>query len=120
MANTVAHMSAYFGNNLSKEEFDTADYFVTSDGKKLPRNTQYPIIIKRASEKEIHKVLTKVREESVAHHVFIKEMQDTTNDSEITHILKDKAENEVVFYGIGIFGENNKIDTLTKNFQLWK
>jgi len=120
MANTVAHMSAYFGNNLTKNEFGTADYFVTSDGKELPRNSQYPIIIKRATEKELHKVLAKARDENLRHHIFIKEMQDTTDDSEITGTLSAQSEEATKFYGLGVFGENEAVDKVTKNFQLWK
>lgn len=120
MANTVAHMSAYLGNNLTKGEFGTGSYFVTSDGEKLPRNSQYPIIIKRAAEKDLHKVLAKAEEQRVRHHVFIKEMQDTTNDQEIVDSLRNQAAADTTFYGLGVFGENEEIDTLTKGFQLWQ
>ncbi len=120
MANTVAHISGYMGNNIPKEQFVTADNFVTSDGKTLPRNTQYPIIIKRASEKELHKILQKLRETHLKHHVFIKEMQDTNNDAEITDTLKNQSEDDTIFYGLGVFGSSDQVDALTKNFQLWK
>ncbi|MCA9332508.1 lysine--tRNA ligase [Candidatus Saccharibacteria bacterium] len=120
MANSVAHMSAYMGNQLSKDQFDTGDYFLTHDGQKLPRNSQYPIIIKRAEEKELHKVLVKVRESRLRHHVFIKEMQDTTNDQEIVDILRRQTEKDTTFYGLAIFGDNDNVNRLTKNFQLYK
>lgn len=120
MANAVAHMSGYFGNNIAKSDFVTADNFVTADDKKLPRNSQYSIIIKRADEKDLHKVLQKVRESNLKHHVFIKEMQDTSDDGKITGVLKDQSEDNTVFYGLGVFGDNNQVDSLTKNFQLWK
>ena len=120
MANTVAHMSGYMGNNIAKTDFVTADNFVTADGKMLPRNTQYPIIIKRAAEKDLHKVLDKARAEHIKHHVFIKEMQDTNDDAAIRQQLHDQTEADTVFYGVGVFGSSDQIDTLTKNFQLWK
>ncbi len=120
MANAVAHMSAYIGNSIPKEQFDTGEYFVTADGKKLPRNSQYPIVIKRASEKELHKVLSKAEQAHVKHHVFIKEMQDTTDDLVITNRLKDQVESDTTFYGVGVFGTNEEIESLTKSFQLWK
>lgn len=120
MANAVAHMSGYFGNNIAKSEFVTADAFLTRDGKPLPRNSQYPIIIKRAAEKDLHKVLQKAREAHLKHHVFIKDMQDTNVDSEIVGALKATDEDAVVFYGVGLYGPNDEIDSLTKHFQLWK
>ncbi len=120
MANSVAHMSAYMGNQLSKDQFDTGDFFLTHDGKKLPRNSQYPIIIKRSNEKDLHKLLGKVRDAKLKHHVFIKEMQDTTNDQEIVEALKTQTEQDTGFYGIAIFGDNEAVNLLTKNFQLYK
>jgi len=120
IANAAAHMSGYFGNNIAKSEFVTAQTFMTKDGKPLPRNSQYPIIIKRASEKELHKVLQKARDAHLRHHVFIKEMQDTNVDSEIVESLATKPESDIVFYGLGLFGSNKQVDALTKHFQLWK
>ncbi len=120
MANAVAHMSGYFGNNIAKTEFVTADMFITKDGKPLPRNSQYPIIIKRANEKDLHKVLQKAREAHLKHHVFIKEMQDTNIDADIVNTLSSKAEDEVIFFGLGLFGSSEEVDGLTKHFQLWK
>lgn len=120
VANAVAHMSGYFGNNIAKAEFTTADTFQTKDGKALPRNSQYPIMIKRASEKDLHKILQKARSEHLKYHVFIKEMQDTNIDSEIVDRLTTEDESDVTFYGLGLYGQNDVIDGLTKHFQLWK
>jgi lysyl-tRNA synthetase class 2 len=120
MANAVAHMSGFFGNNIAKSEFVTADSFVTKDGKPLPRNSQYPIIIKRASEKDLHKTLQKARDAHLKHHVFIKEMQDTNVDAEIVETLRQTPESDVRFYGLGVFGPSEQVDALTKHFQLWK
>ncbi|MCA9330835.1 DUF2000 family protein [Candidatus Saccharibacteria bacterium] len=120
VANAVAHMSGYFGNNIAKAEFTTADIFETKDGRALPRNTQYPIMIKRATEKDLHKVLQKARTEHMKHHVFIKEMQDTNVDSEIVDRLASESESDIIFYGLGLYGDNDAVDGLTKHFQLWK
>ena len=118
-ANTIAHISAYIGHEL--ESFGTGDTFDTKDGKKYPRNSQYPIIIKRAnSSEQLHTVLTKAREGEVLHHAFIREMISTTDDSEIETILGAKNDEEVEILGIGVFGEHDEINTLTKKFGLWE
>lgn len=49
-----------------------------------------------------------------------KEMIETTNDEEIVKILKGKEDSEIEYLGIGIFGDNEKVKSLTKKFNLWK
>lgn len=82
--NTIAHISAYFGNKMS-EPFDTGDNFVTKDGVSLPRNSQFPIIALAANSAEALKNLAqKVRgNEDVESMFYIKEMIETTDDSEL-------------------------------------
>ena len=50
--NTSAHAAAYLGNKMPTA-FDTGKYFVTKDGINHPRNTQYGIVTKSASKKEL-------------------------------------------------------------------
>jgi len=120
ITNAVAHMNAIIGNELSKEQLTSGDYFVTEDGAALPRNPQYAIIIMRADEKELHKLYDKVKERNLKHHVFIKEMQDTTNDQEIIDTLKTEPVDQVNFFGVTFFAPNEVADELTKGLQLWK
>lgn len=119
VTNAVAHMSAIIGNEIDKKELTSGDYFVGSDGVTLPRNSQYPIIIMSADEKDLHKLYQKVAEKKLTHHVFIKEMQDTTDDNEIIETLKNQPVSETKFYGLTFFASNELADELTKNFQLF-
>ncbi len=120
VTNAVAHMNAIIGSMVDKEQLVSGDYFVSQDGEKLPRNPQYPIIIMRADEKELHKIYTNVCERKLKHHVFIKEMQDTTNDQEIIDTMKEQTIEATTFYGIAFFAPNEIAAELTKNLQLWK
>ncbi len=120
VVNSVAHMTAIIGNKVSKDSLTSGDVFEASDDTAIPRNSQYPIIIKRASEKELHKLHQKVRAEALVHHVFIKEMQDTTNDQEIVDTLKNQKMTDTVFYGVTFFADNDQADLLTKDLQLWQ
>jgi len=120
VVNAVAHMEAIVGNELPKDKLVSGDSFVGSDQLAIPRNSQYPIIVMRADEKELHKLYDKVRAAKLKHHVFIKEMQDTTNDEEIVNTLKDQAIADTIFYGVSFFASNDQADDLTKGFQLWK
>jgi len=120
ITNAVAHMNAIIGNELEKEELVSGDYFVTEDGTALPRNPQYAIIIMRADDRELHKLYGKVKERNLKHHVFIKEMQDTTNDQEIIDALEKQSADRTEFYGVTFFAPNEVADELTKGLQLWK
>jgi lysyl-tRNA synthetase, class II len=120
VANAVAHMEAIIGNKIPARTLTSGDYFVGSDGVELPRNSQYPIIIMRGDEKDLHKLQRKAQELGLIYHVFIKEMQDTTNDQEIVNDLKNKSISDTEFYGVSFFADNEQAKELTKNFQLWQ
>lgn len=120
VTNAVAHMNAIMGNVIASDQLVSGDYFVSEDGALLPRNPQYPIIIMRADEKALHKLYAKVKERNLKHHIFIKEMQDTTNDQEILETLQHEPIDEVTFFGVTFFAPNDIADDLTKNLQLWK
>jgi len=120
VANAVAHMQTIIGSRVPNKALTSGENFVSSDGLAVPRNSQYPIIIMRADEKELHKLLAKIVDARLVHHVFIKEMQDTTNDQEIVSILKNKSMADTEFFGVSFFADNDVADRLTKGLQLWK
>lgn len=119
-ANAIANMNAILGNELTKEQLVSGDYFVTADGTGLPRNPQYPTIIMRAEPKELHKLYRKIRERNLKYSVFIKEMQDTSDDAKIAQEVGKESLNDVTFFGLTFFAPNELADELTKGLQLWK
>jgi hypothetical protein len=117
--NTVAHISAYLGNRI-KEGFDTGEHFVTSDGAKHPRNSQYAIVALSAKSSQLPSLMTEVRKAQLPYLGFIREMIETTNDTEIEALLAKKEDKDIEYLGIGMFGEQDQIKALTKKFSLWK
>ncbi|HTE21822.1 MAG TPA: amino acid--tRNA ligase-related protein [Candidatus Limnocylindria bacterium] len=120
VVNAVAHMTAIIGNQTKKEQLTSGDTFVGSDSVAIPRNSQYPIIIMRASEKQLHTLHKDIQAKHVPYHIFIKEMQDTTNDAEIVESLKNKPMSDTTFYGVAFLAAHELADQLTKGFQLFK
>ncbi len=120
VANAVAHMDAIIGNELPKDKLVSGDSFVGSDDIAIPRNSQYPIIIMKADQKELHRLFDKVKAENLTRHVFVKEMQDTSNDKEIATSLATRPIAETIFYGVSFFASNDVANKLTKGLQLWK
>lgn len=117
--NTVAHVSAYIGHKL-EDQFDTGEHFVTKDNAKHARNSQFAIIVLRAKPSQLVNLMQKARESGLLYHGFIQEMIDTTDDEEIQQILATKADSEIEYLGVGIFGPKEEVDALTKNYQLWR
>lgn len=117
--NTVAHISAYFGNKLGAE-FNTGESFTSQDGVLFPRNSQYAIIALSANPDQLPTFAEAVRAaEDVKSMFFIREMIETTSDEEIVGMLSNKNGSEVELLGVGIFGENQRVKELTKQFKLW-
>lgn len=120
VANTIAHISAYIGNKL-KDSFGTGESFTFSDGIEIPRNSQYPMIIKAAENAvQTKESFDQVRQEGLLTIGFIREMIDCKGDEQIETILKSKAYGDAELLGFGVFGENEQIKSLTKKFSLWK
>ncbi len=117
--NVVAHISAYFGNQLGAN-FGTGKYFESQDGILFPRNSQYPIIALSANAQQLPIFAQSVREaQDVQAMFFIREMIETTDDQEIVELLSHKSNQDVELLGVGIFGENQRVKELTKAFKLW-
>lgn len=120
VANTIAHISAYTGNKL-KDSFGTGESFAFSDGVEIPRNSQYPMIIKAAENAEqVKEAFDLARQEGLLSIAFIREMIESTSDEEIETILESKTYADAELLGFGVFGENEHIKALTKKFSLWK
>lgn len=116
--NAVGHMSAFLGNKMP-DAFDTGKTFMAKDFE-YPRNSQYPIIILCAKPGQLQTLLEKIKDTDVLYHAFIKEMIETTNDLEIEQTLQTKESKDIELLGVGIFGTNEEVEKLTKNYSLWK
>ncbi len=46
-------------------------------------------------------------------------MIETTEDLEISKLVGQKDESEIVYLGVGIFGKNESLKKLTSEFKLW-
>ncbi len=120
VANAASHSIGYLANRLPKEQFVSGEIFETKDGLELPRNSQYAMVTKRAKQKDLHKLLDVLKDESsVLFHVFVADMQETTDDAELEKRLGKQSNEELRIYGIALFGDNETVNRLTKSFQLY-
>lgn len=119
LLNTVGHIAAFLGNKM-EAAFTTGEYFETQDGVKYQRNCQYPIIVLSAAQGKLRELLGKLRKTDLLHVVYIPEMVEYTSDKKLMEKVSKKLDKDLVYLGIGIFGDNDKIKELTKQFSLWK
>ena len=120
LLNTVSHISAYFGKTLHNT-FDTGDFFETKDNKKHPRNSQYPIVILVGNEIEIRKLLENTKKETGLFIMpFTKAMTETNDDDELAKLYSSTNEENLELLGIGLFGDNILLKSLTKKLSLYK
>ena len=119
ITNTIAHIAAKLGRDV--QQFDSGDSFMTKDNVSIPRNSQYPIIVLRAgSSEKLRPLLSGIQAAQLPHLAFVREMLDFSDDAELQMALSKKSESEVEYLGIGMFGENQQVKQLTKEFGLWK
>lgn len=119
LTNTIAHLSAYLGNKIKKEQFHSQPKFILKDGE-INTNSQYPIITLTASSQQLFNLLTKLEKSDLIHMAFIEEMIKTSDDTELSELVSNKTKEELIYFGLGIFGDSSEIDKLTKKFSLYK
>lgn len=118
--NAAAHLSASFAGR-TKEKLFWADVIKTKDGKDITLNIQHAIVMKTCSSNtELIEVLAKARKDNLEVSEFTRDMIITTNDKAVIEATSKKDQNEVEFIGGLIFGTKEKVDALTKKFELYK
>ena len=119
VTNAISHLAAYLGNKMN-QPFDTGEHFTSKDNIKYPRNSQYPIITKVAnSSEQLYNLFEKVSDTTLVHITFTQQMIDHADDAMLQEEISSKNSNELEYLGVGIFGSNDEVNTLTKKFSLF-
>jgi hypothetical protein len=117
--NAAAHIAAYLGNKMT-DPFDTGALFTTRDGVGHPRNSQFPIVILSAPKELMPKLADKARGSGLLYLGFIREMIESSDDEAIARTLAQKANSDVEYLGVGVFGPIADVNAVTKGLSLWK
>jgi hypothetical protein len=64
--------------------------------------------------------MDKLNKESLQFLIYVDEMIKFSDDVQLAKMISQKELDKLNILGIGIFGENDKINILTKKFSLWK
>lgn len=119
LTNTIGHLTAYLGAQVNNNLLSRPT-FTTKDGIAIPANSQYPVISMGANAGQMLNLLEKVKEANMKYLAYTQDMITYSDDIELAKALSTQALTELKIIGIGIFGDNEKINSLTKKFSLWK
>src|SRR3990167_5481058 len=116
--NALAHMCIGLGAAIGKGALRLTDY-CDANGNSHPHISEIPFIILSENSNKIRKL----RNEAIANRIVFNDFTDTmtigTYQEQIERTLQVKDEN-LIYYGIVLFGDWNKVTELTRKFSLWR
>ena len=116
--NALAHMCMGLGAAIGKEALRLTDY-QDADGNAHPHISEIPFIILSENSNKIRKL----REEAINNNIIFNDFTDTmtvgTYQEQIERTKQVKRE-DLIYFGIVLFGEWDKVTELTRKFSLWR
>lgn len=116
--NALAHMCIGLGSAIGQESLRLTDYR-DAEGGSHPYISEIPFIILVENSNKIRKL----RQEAIQHQILFNDFTDTMavgtylDQIERTKQVKDQ---DLIYYGIVLFGNWQKVTELTRKFSLWR
>lgn len=119
LMNAVAHMCLGFGARTGPAELHLMDY-KNAEGFAYPNISKMPFIILREdNSNKIAKLLMEAKAAGIQYSVFTNTMTEGTWEDQEARTLASQPE-EIVYYGIVLFGPKETVTELTKKLSLFK
>ena len=116
--NALAHMCIGLGSAIGQEELRLTDYR-DADGGSHPFISEIPFIILADNSNKIRKMRVEAESQGVLYIDFTDTMTVGTYQEQIERTAQVK-EADLVYYGIVLFGDWNKVSELTRKCSLWR
>jgi hypothetical protein len=116
--NALAHMSIGFGAHIGAESLRLSNY-VDADSNNHPNISEMPFMILKANSNKIRALRQAASEAGIAFCDFTDTMTVGTYVEQLERTKQTQEEN-LIYYGILLFGEWDLVSQLTKKFSLWK
>ena len=116
--NALAHMSIGLGAQVGKDDL-LLDNYQDKDGNIYPNISKIPFIILRGKSSEIRKTVKAAREQNILHGAFINTMTGGGYAEQIANTLQIPEE-QLVYYGVVLYGSIEAVNSLTRKFSLWR
>lgn len=116
--NALAHMCIGLGSAIGQTDLRLTDYR-DADGNSHPFISEIPFIILSENSNKIRKL----RHAALAQNILLNDFTDTmtvgTYQAQIERTNQTKEE-DLIYYGIVLFGDWGSITELTKKCSLWR
>jgi hypothetical protein len=116
--NALAHMTlglgAYIGAPLLKLET-----YIDKNRYLYPNISQMPFIILKGKSNEIRKIIQQSRQLNLQYGTFLNTMTGGTYQEQLSRTA-ETSEDNLIFYGVALFGELEKVTEITKKLSLYK
>ncbi len=116
--NALAHMCIGFGAEIGKDPLRLCNY-LDADKNSHPCISEMPFMILKANSNKIRALRNAALESQIKFIDFTNTMTIGTYVEQIERTLQTKEE-DLIYYGIVLFGDWNKVSELTRKFSLWK
>ncbi|MGD2168689.1 MAG: DUF2000 domain-containing protein [Chlamydiota bacterium] len=117
--NALAHMCIGFGAEIGKEDLLLTDY-IDADENTHPHISKMPfIILKAKNSSKLSSLRKSALELGIRFVVFTDTMTIGTYQEQLEK-TKNTKETDLIYYGIVLLGDWEKVSELTKKFSLWK
>ncbi|MCC5832780.1 MAG: DUF2000 domain-containing protein [Chlamydiales bacterium] len=118
LMNALAHMCIGFGANLGSEALQLVDY-IDKEDHHYPNISKMPFIILRANSNKIRSLVDIAKEKGIDWSAFTDTMTVGSWEEQLER-TRTKIVEELVFYGVVLFGEWDRVTEMTRKFSLWK
>ena len=116
--NALAHMSIGFGSVIGKQALRLTNY-IDADGGSHPHISEMPFMILKANSNKIRTLRTAALQAGIQCVDFTSTMTSGTYLEQLDR-TKEVKEADLIYYGIVLFGDWDKVSELTRKFSLWK
>ena len=116
--NALAHLCIGFGAEIEKGPLRLTNY-IDADGGSHPSISEMPFMILKTNSNKIRGLRLAALEAGIQFVDFTDTMTIGTYLEQIERTKQTKEEN-LVYYGIVLFGDWAKVSELTRKFSLWK
>jgi hypothetical protein len=116
--NALAHMCIGFGPEIGNEALRLTNY-IDADGGSHPNISEMPFMILKANSNKIRAL----RQAALKEGIKCVDFTDTMTIGSYAEQLertKQTKEADLIYYGVVLFGNWDKVSELTRKFSLWK
>ncbi len=116
--NALAHMCIGFGSEIGKDPLRLTNY-IDGDGGSHPSISEMPFMILKANSNKIRGLRLSAPAAGIKFVDFTDTMTIGTYLEQLEK-TKQTKDAELIYYGIVLFGDWEKVSELTRKFSLWK